>query len=320
MEVLRVFAGLGLVFALAACGPQPATTKANPESSGHGTVVNYATNRNKDGFAVDAVEITKLSDLSKLRAAPNDFVDFIGEYWSSLKADLGEDPSCPYPTIGVEGIDTKAGVALGSVNNCSGWEALWIRWNGRWLEADGTQMGWSCEQLEKWRVPKELAPATCGVMSGQAMKTLHYGGPGPVPAGPQQLPGKRTVYMETLDTQSHGTDGAFVDFEHKPAQVLKGQPASFIKFVDGFLDQGCGVMVDGIDPSLGIATGSVTDCADPHASIWIYWNHSWIEAATSDERWACQTLKTYRVPDVLTGSTCTDWNDAGEQAVGYEGQ
>jgi len=250
-----------------------------------------------------------------LKGAPSDFVDFIGQVLSDDADPSGE---CN-PTISVDGIDPATGVALGSVGACGGADVLWARWNGRWMEATGTQMGWDCAELEKFRVPREIVGPTCVVFDGGMLKTLHYGGPGKKPR--PGTPGRRVVYMTTLNADSSGADGVTIETSDE-LKKLKGAPSRFVDHMEEQLGNGCTMMVYAIDPKVGLATGSASECDKPeddHQVIWMLWHNSWIDVDAVSGRWPCDDLKRYRVPDDFTGSTCLEWDDAGEEIVGYDG-
>jgi len=317
MRLMRAVVCSLVLTTLAACGqpaasPQSsASASASPDASSD--VIVYTTGWGDDGVPHGTVEVTRPSDLVKLKGAPSDFVDFIGQILHD-----GADPSgeCDL-TVAVDGIDPATGVAIGSVGGCGGAEVLWVRWNGRWVEATGTQMGWGCVQLEEFRVPRRIAPPTCNVYTGNEMKTLHYGGPGERPK--PGTPGRRVVYMTTLNADSSGADGVTIQ-THDDLAKLRGAPSRFIDHMEDQLSSGCTTMVYAIDPKAGVATGSAYECDNPHQIIWMLWHNSWIDVASASGRWPCDDLKRFRVPDDFTGSTCLEWNNNGEEAiVGYDG-
>jgi hypothetical protein len=304
---------------LGACGqqagsPQPsASAPGSPSPSGK--VIVYTSDWGSgERAAHGTVDVSKPSQLAKLKGAPTDFIDFVGRELTNGVDPQGECGT----TVSVDGIDPATGVALGGVNGCGGADVLWIRRNGHWMEAAGSQMGgWECAVLEKFRVPKAIAPPTCLVYTGKEVQTLHYGGPGELPKPGTH--GRRVVYMTTLNPDSSGADGVTINTEDDLAK-LKGAPSRFVESVkDQQSDNPCTTMVYAIDPKVGIATGSASDCDDPHQVIWLLWHNSWIEVARSTGIWPCDDLKQWRIPDDFTGSTCIDWDDAGEQIVGYDG-
>ena len=53
------------------------------------------------------------------------------------------------------------GYAVGAVNKCGGYVALWAIVDGDWKEIDATQDLWDCAVLAKYRVPSDIAGDTC---------------------------------------------------------------------------------------------------------------------------------------------------------------
>lgn len=322
----RVLAALCGFVLLAACGPPASTSTERPTADARSTAdapIAYATRWNEYGVAEGGVNVKKPSDLAKLTGAPTDFVDYIGELLADQMRVADPSAGCDdAAVVGVDGIDARTGVAIGSQWACGdgGWASIWIRRNGRWMEAVGTQMGWSCEELEKFRVPQQIVAPTCEVYGTGKMTQLHYGGPGKMASAGTQ--GKRMVYMTTLNPDSSGADGVTITTTDDLAD-LKGAPSRFVDHVEDQLGNGCATMVYAIDPKAGIATGSAIDCERPedaHQIIWLLWHHTWIDVAMSSGRWPCRDLEQYRVPDDFTGSTCSEWDDNGdENIVGYEG-
>lgn len=119
-------------------------------------------NESIDGF-IDyehrsGASMTKASDTSLLKGAPSGFVSY-------LKAELNnteKNQSCPDDpyTIVVNRLDEH--FAAGSVGGCSGARVVWGEQNGTWQELTGTNnLGFSCEDLYKYRVSVAVAGDTC---------------------------------------------------------------------------------------------------------------------------------------------------------------
>ena len=70
-----------------------------------------------------------------------------------------------------------AGFAVGGVNDCGGYAALWGRKDGAWKELIGTQDAWLCSDLKKYGVPAHGVVRTCiGGSKPSEMKEVPYTG------------------------------------------------------------------------------------------------------------------------------------------------
>ena len=58
------------------------------------------------------------------------------------------------------------GYAVGGIDDCSGYVALWSRVDGRWTELFGTQDAWPCGVLRRHRVPSAVVGGTCFAYHG----------------------------------------------------------------------------------------------------------------------------------------------------------
>lgn len=103
------------------------------------------------------VEVRGTADEHKLRGAPKAFQDFIGRTAQRL-SDKGDCDGAV--GIMVQFVRTD-GYAVGGVNDCGGYAALWAVVDGRWQEIAGTQDAWECRVLHRYRVPDEIAGTTC---------------------------------------------------------------------------------------------------------------------------------------------------------------
>lgn len=109
------------------------------------------------------VGITKPSQVDQLTGAPDDFKSFV----AGLVTELSKDASCPdaFHGITVEKVRTD-GFAVGGVNSCGGYLALWATVNGTWKEIEGAQEMWDCAVLKKYAVPSDIAGQQCYDYSG----------------------------------------------------------------------------------------------------------------------------------------------------------
>lgn len=75
--------------------------------------------------------------------------------------------------------DSPAGYAIGSVGACGGYAALWTNatrgatGTTLWREVVGTQDGWYCPDLKRYRVPSALVGETCYAPKLRAEKPYH---------------------------------------------------------------------------------------------------------------------------------------------------
>ncbi len=115
------------------------------------------------------VQVQSWADRKELRGAPRSFKRFIGH-----KAQrLAHHSSCTHAYVGVtvERLRTD-GYAVGGINECGGYAAMWAEVHGHWKEIQGTQDTWSCGVLKRHRVPSSIAGTSC--YSYQNQKTRHY--------------------------------------------------------------------------------------------------------------------------------------------------
>jgi hypothetical protein len=115
------------------------------------------------------VEVQSRADAKHLRGAPRAFKRFIGR-----KAQrLADHSTCAHAYVGVtvERLRTD-GFAVGGVNDCGGYAALWAVVHGHWKEIQGTQEIWSCAILKRHTVPSSIAGTTC--YDYRAQRERHY--------------------------------------------------------------------------------------------------------------------------------------------------
>jgi hypothetical protein len=116
------------------------------------------------------VEVQSRADAKHLRGAPKAFKRFIGTKAQRL-ADQSTCTGGGYVGVTVERLRTD-GFAVGGVNDCGGYAALWAVVNGHWKEIQGTQEIWSCGILKRHVVPSSVAGTSC--YDYQHHKTRHY--------------------------------------------------------------------------------------------------------------------------------------------------
>ena len=103
-------------------------------------------------------EIHNRADADKLDRAPASFKRFIGRAAERLAA--GSTCADGYVGITVEFLRTD-GYAVGGVNECGGYRALWAVVDGSWKEVAASQEMWDCAVLERYTVPSEVAGTRC---------------------------------------------------------------------------------------------------------------------------------------------------------------
>lgn len=115
------------------------------------------------------VQLHSWADRKDLRGAPKSFKRFAGH----LAQRIADRSTCDggYVGLTVERIRTD-GYAVGGVNDCGGYAALWAVVDGRWKQIAGTQDVWGCRNLERHVVPSSIAGTTC--YDYQAQRTRHY--------------------------------------------------------------------------------------------------------------------------------------------------
>jgi hypothetical protein len=128
--------------------PAPAvTTSASPSPAPTTpTVITYP------GIGL---RVTNAADAHKLTDTTAAFRAFIAG--QAVRA-ATEGESCPDAAHGVAVQKySSAGYAIGSVNSCGGYVALWVDHDGHWQEGYGTQDTWDCATLRYFGVPRSFA-------------------------------------------------------------------------------------------------------------------------------------------------------------------
>jgi hypothetical protein len=115
------------------------------------------------------VEVRSRADAKDLTGAPRSFKRFIGRTAHRIV----HESTCSGGYVGVTvGRLRTDGYAVGGVNDCGGYAAMWATVNGRWKEIQGTQDIWDCAILKRHRVPSSVAGRTC--YDYEAQRTRHY--------------------------------------------------------------------------------------------------------------------------------------------------
>lgn len=131
--------------------PEPTETP-EPTESAAPRMIAYA------GGESPGAEIQSQADADKLKRAPEDFRRFIGRTAERL-AD-GSTCTDGYVGVTVEFLRTD-GYAVGGVNECGGYRALWAVVDGSWKEVAASQEMWDCAVLRRYAVPSEIAGSRC---------------------------------------------------------------------------------------------------------------------------------------------------------------
>lgn len=157
---------LCLVATLGGCSssgsdPEPARTSetvegADTPATTASTVIDY-TDHGQTG-----VVLTRTGDVDKLTGSPDEFMTFIAGQVRRAITEAGDRCPSAFTGVFVQAIRTEPdGVAVGGVNTCGGYGALWANAGGRWHEVFGTQEGWDCEVLRRYDVPGSFVDNIC---------------------------------------------------------------------------------------------------------------------------------------------------------------
>lgn len=148
--------------------PGPLTSRPSPTASGtEPAVVTYPGN---------GVEVVTPSDADKLTGTSPAFRAFVVDQAQKAAED---GAACPGADHGITVQKySAAGYALGAVNSCGGYVALWVETDGTWQEGMGTQDVWNCTTLDYLAVPRDFAgdcAAEAGSFGPQGTGTLQLG-------------------------------------------------------------------------------------------------------------------------------------------------
>ncbi len=111
-----------------------------------------------DGEGSDRAKVRTTADANNLAGAPDSFKKFIGR--TAERLTKGATCEKGYVGVTVKSLRTD-GYAVGGVQECGGYVAMWAIVNGDWKEIDATQDLWDCAVLAKYRVPSDIAGNTC---------------------------------------------------------------------------------------------------------------------------------------------------------------
>jgi len=163
MRMMSVIAGTILVVGVAGCGssssssttsagstPSPsASSDASPSASAPSVqILDFRSGADGEGIFIE-----QPSQVSQLEGTTAAFQAFIADGVQKLL----DDGQCPDAAKGY-GVDKYAtnGYAIGGVNECGGYAAIWGVRNGQWQELMGTQDAYDCSELHRARVPVGL--------------------------------------------------------------------------------------------------------------------------------------------------------------------
>ena len=112
-----------------------------------------------------STEVLTADDADKLAGAPDSFKRFIGR--TAERLTMGPACEAGYIGVNVRALRTD-GYAVGAVNDCGGYVALWAIVDDDWKEIASTQDLWSCAVLAEYQVPSDIAGDTCFDSATQA--------------------------------------------------------------------------------------------------------------------------------------------------------
>ena len=101
------------------------------------------------------VEVVTDADARKLVGTSPAFQAFVTQLARKMNAN-GTDCPDAFHGVTVQKYST-AGYAVGGVNDCGGYAALWVTRGGQWQEASGTQEVWDCDVLHYFDIPRSFA-------------------------------------------------------------------------------------------------------------------------------------------------------------------
>jgi len=101
-------------------------------------------------YGAEGISVEQPGQVDLLEGAPDDFKAFIAD---EVQAAIDDGADCPDAFHGVTVSRIKGDVALGAVNSCGGYVALWARTDGAWEEIIATQEAFQCADLEEYGVP-----------------------------------------------------------------------------------------------------------------------------------------------------------------------
>ncbi len=117
------------------------------------------------------VQVHDPADVRKLDGAPAAFKQFIAR----TAEELVEKSTCEHAAVGVVVATLRTdGYAVGGVDDCGGYAAMWALVDGQWREIQGTQDSWECRTLQRYHVPSDVAGTSCyDYEAGEARRYSH---------------------------------------------------------------------------------------------------------------------------------------------------
>ena len=101
-------------------------------------------------YGPEGISLEQPGQVSQLEGAPEDFKAFAAD---EVQGAIDDGAACPEAFHGVTVNRIQGDLALGAVNSCGGYVALWARTDGAWKEILATQEAWQCADLEEYDVP-----------------------------------------------------------------------------------------------------------------------------------------------------------------------
>lgn len=114
-------------------------------------------------------EVFSPADVAGMEGAPTSFKRFIARKIRRMAA----ESTCEAPSEVIVQLLRTDGFATGGVNDCGGYQALWVQVDGVWQEVDGTQEMEGCAVLERYHVPSELVDGRCYDYDAQEEREYH---------------------------------------------------------------------------------------------------------------------------------------------------
>jgi len=162
---LAVGAAVAVLTVTACADASAATAAAGTDAARHRPrLIAYA------GGESPGAEVQNRADARRLSGAPRSFKRYIGNY--AVRLNRSSTCTNGYVGVTVETLRTD-GFAVGGVNDCGGYQALWVKpHHRRWREVAGTQEAWDCKVLKRYDVPSSVVGTTCYDYDAQQQR--HY--------------------------------------------------------------------------------------------------------------------------------------------------
>ncbi len=151
----------------------PASESASPASESAAPASAQTSEPRLIGYAggeSPGIEVHQRADVKLLHGAPAPFKRFIGRTAQRIH----DESTCTGGDVGVTVATLRTdGYAVGGVNDCGGYRALWVVLDGRWKQVEGTQELWDCAVLERYAVPSEVVETRCYDYDEQKERAYH---------------------------------------------------------------------------------------------------------------------------------------------------